>query len=51
MAAADDNDTAESDSEAEERERRERRALLDELTREAEEMGPTTTLHPTTGRR
>lgn len=39
MAAADDHVTAESDSEAEERERRERRALLDELTREAEEMG------------
>lgn len=40
MAAADDDDvTAESDSEADARERRERRALLDELTREAEEMG------------
>lgn len=39
MAAADDDVTAESDPEAVERERRERRALLDELTREAEEMG------------
>lgn len=39
MAAADDDVTPESDSEADERERRERRALLDELTREAEEMG------------
>lgn len=39
MAAADDHVTAESDSEAEERERRERRSILDELTREAEEMG------------
>ena len=50
MAAADDHVTAESDSEAEERERRERRALLDELTREAEEMGLYDDPPPTAGR-
>lgn len=39
MAPTEDDQADEVDASVEERQRRERRALLDELTREAEEMG------------